>query len=205
MAKQWERDSVFLNLSKEAKKIGRIIVGESKSYMAYQFARQARNLPGDMAEMGVFMGSTAKLIALAASDTKKKIHLFDTFEGLPDPVKPIDIHNKGEFNVDFNKVKDFFKDCPNVVFHKGLFPKTTAGLENVKYSFVHVDGDLYQSTLDSLEYFYPRMVPGGVILFDDYNWPHTPGVVKAVEEFMVSKPERIIVSALEYQAFIIKL
>ena len=68
-----------------------------------------------------------------------------------------------------------------------------------------MDADIYSSTLDGLEYFYPRMSKGGVILFDDYNFPHAPGVAKAVQEFTNNKGERIIVSPLDYQAFIIKL
>jgi len=205
MAKNWEHDLEFKGASKLAKQIGRIVVGEHKSFMAYQFAKQARNLPGDVAEFGVFMGATAKLIAYAVKGSGKKVHLFDTFEGLPQPTKPIDIHNKGEFNVPFDKVEAFFQDTPEAVFHKGFFPDTTKGLEELQYSFVHIDADLYQSTLDGFDYFYPRMCKGGIILLDDYEWPHTPGVKKAVEEWMKDKPERIIVSSLDHQAFIIKV
>lgn len=52
----------------------------------------------------------------------------------------------------------------------------------MKFSFVHLDGDLYQTTADALDWFWPRMVPGGVIILDDVDWPKCPGVNRALEE-----------------------
>src|SRR5262245_10402180 len=62
-------------------------------------------------------------------------------------------------------------------------------LENNRYSFVHVDVDLYQSTLDCCEYFYTRLVPGGIMLFDEYGFPSARGEKDAVDEFFSDKPE----------------
>ncbi len=53
-----------------------------------------------------------------------------------------------------------------------------------RFSFVHLDVDLYESTLAGLEYFYPRLIPGGVILSHDYSI--LAGVKKAFEDFCMT-------------------
>ena len=57
-------------------------------------------------------------------------------------------------------------------------------VESKKFAFVHVDVDLYQPTLDSLKFFYPRLLPGGVIVVDDYGYSVFPGAKRAVDEFL---------------------
>jgi hypothetical protein len=52
-----------------------------------------------------------------------------------------------------------------------LFPQTTAGLEHLRFAFVHLDLDLPRPTLAALEYFHPRLVPGGILIADDYSDP----------------------------------
>jgi O-methyltransferase len=78
----------------------------------------------------------------------------------------------------------------NMHFHQGLFPSTTAGLDHLRFSFVHLDVDLYQSTKDGLEWFYPKLNRGGMLISHDY--PEAKGVVKAFHEFFADKPECLI-------------
>ena len=72
-----------------------------------------------------------------------------------------------------------------------------------KFSFVYIDGDLYQTTKDSLEFFYSRMVSGGIMMFDDWQWKLCPGVERAVNEFLEDKNE-VVIKTTAYQAMIIK-
>ena len=75
----------------------------------------------------------------------------------------------------------------NVVFHQGFFPDSKAGLyPEIKYSFVHLDADTYQSTKAGLEYFVPKMVAGGCVVLDDYDWGQCPGVKKAIVEMGIA-------------------
>jgi Macrocin-O-methyltransferase (TylF) len=67
-----------------------------------------------------------------------------------------------------------------VVFHVGFFPDTAP--EVAEFCFVHLDADLYQSTVAGIKYFYPRLVAGGMLVFDDYEWGRCPGVKKAILE-----------------------
>ena len=74
---------------------------------------------------------------------------------------------------------------------------------NKKFSFVHLDVDLYKSTLDCLKYFYPRVSRGGVIISHDY--PNSDGVNKAFDEFFQDKPEIIIEPFATGQCLIVKV
>jgi len=77
-----------------------------------------------------------------------------------------------------------------VHLHPGEFPASAIGMEDVQFGFVHLDADLYASTLASLEFFYPRMAPGGIILTHDYST--LPGVAQAFADFLVAKPSTVI-------------
>jgi hypothetical protein len=138
------------------------------------------HLAGDVAELGVYLGGTAKIIGHYAAGAA--LHLFDTFAGLPaDDQAEGGHHVQGEFRGDLDDVQRFLDD-PNAVFHAGEFPATAPPGEGLRFRFVHVDADTYQSTKAALEYFSPRIVPGGVMLFDDFGWWACPGVGKAIHE-----------------------
>ncbi len=62
------------------------------------------------------------------------------------------------------------------------------------FCFVYVDMDTYQSTRDAIEFFWPRMVPGGKILIDDYGWEPCAGVQKAVDEWFKPNERRVVQS-----------
>lgn len=113
---------------------------------------------------------------------EKIVHGFDSFWGIPHTDAGSQ-HYKGEFACSLEEVKGYVANR-NVVFHPGVFPETTVGLENTRYSFVHVDADVYQSTRDAITYFWPRMNPGGWMLFDDYHWEKCPGVDRAIHEVL---------------------
>lgn len=183
----WEYDTDSMMLYESVK--NKTLVRIDRCYMLYQFAKSASlALEGDVAQVGVYKGGTAKIIVTCFRHTQQKVYLFDTFEGLPpvsahDGDKTVtDKHFKFE-DVILSDLKNDFAQFPHVEFRQGLFPSTAVGLEHKKFSFVYLDADLYESTRDGLNFFYPRMVPGGVILLDDYKSDTWPGVIKAVDEF----------------------
>lgn len=177
-------------------------ISDLDAYSICTMLEKARKIEGDVAEVGVYQGGSAKLIC---QNTNKPVHLFDTFEGLPDVGEhdsPILFH-KGDFCGSLESVKDYLKDCSNVSFYKGVFPSTADVVKNKKFSFVNLDVDLYKSTMDCLEFFYPRMSKGGVILSHDY--PTTKGVQKAFDEFFKDKLEIVMSPFGTKQALVIKL
>ena len=72
---------------------------------------------------------------------------------------------------------------------KGIFPDSANPIQEKKFSFVHLDADLYRSTIDCLRYFYPRLINGGIILIHDF---HTDGIKKAITEFSSENNMHII-------------
>jgi len=90
---------------------------------------------------------------------------------------------------------------------KGYFEDTLERFKDLRFAGVNLDCDLYQSYLTCLEFFYPRVVPGGYIIFDDYGLPAYPGAQKAVDSFLAAKPEKItrFSEALTERYFIRKL
>lgn len=159
---------------------GHTLVSPDRCHVLFTLATQVRNLPGAAAEVGVYRGGTAKLLALAMPD--KPLYLFDTFQGLP-KTSAIDKHFETEFNdVSLIAVHDFLEEHHNAVLRPGFFPKSAEDLSGTKFSFAHFDGDLYQSAKDFIAFFYPRLVPGGTLVFDDYGDPKCAGVKQALDE-----------------------
>lgn len=185
----WDLDPAFLDLYNKIR--NRSLVKIDRCFMLYQFAKHASLMAhGDVAQVGVYKGGTAKMIATCFSKKPKKVFLFDTFEGLPDlsekdqrEVGRVQGTEKQFVDTSLNDIKTYFADCPNVEIRKGYFPQTAHGLEDKQFCFVYLDADLYQSTKDGLNFFYPRMVAGGIIMLDDYKTKNWPGVERAVREF----------------------
>jgi hypothetical protein len=144
-----------------------------------------KGVQGDMAEAGVYTGGTA-LVMLDASPAR--LHLFDTFAGLPHGDEQF---SPGEYAGSIDAVRrNLGSAVDRVVFHEGMFPASAAGLEELRFSFVHLDLDLYDSTRDALEWFWPRLSSGGILLSHDY--PLSAGVTRAFDEFFGARPEPFV-------------
>lgn len=152
---------------------------------------------GDAAELGVYKGNSAFLLAKYARMTNHTLYAFDTFESFSDrDLKGLD--EKKNINmfsdVSLNKVEDLVgKD--NVQYIVGYFPESLQQIkenENLKFSIVHIDCDLEMPFKHALEYFYPKIVPGGFLIMHDYFSLHWQGAIRAIDNFFADKPEKII-------------
>jgi hypothetical protein len=151
-------------------------------------------LPGDLAELGVYKGNTAFLIAQTARRMARRAYLFDTFEGFADAdLIGVDRDKVVEFDdTELASVKAFVGE-DSTDFIKGYFPESASALPNdITFALVHIDCDLYAPFRAGLEYFYPRLVPGGYLIMHDYSSLHWDGVERAVDEFFIDKAERIV-------------
>ena len=165
----------------------RTTLGLDRCFILYQLARHVNAIHGDMAEIGVYKGGTARLIART---TQKAVHIFDTFAGMPPTDKTKDRHLEGDFSdTSFQSVKEYLKDCPNIKLYPGFFPETAVPIKELQFCFVHIDVDIYKSVRDCCEFFYPRVAQGGIMIFDDYGFLTCPGAKTAVDEFFTGKPE----------------
>ena len=184
-----ERSKV-ITLIKKIKSENEMLLTNNEAYQIYMVVKRTEKIKGDIAEVGVYKGGSAKLICEAKGN--KNLHLFDTFEGLPDlcPMDDSKQFHLGEYSASIESVKYYLREYPHVSIYKGIFPKTAKSIKNKKFSFVHLDLDLYEATLNSIKYFYPIMNKGGIIISHDYTI--APGVKKAFDDFFKDKLEPII-------------
>jgi hypothetical protein len=162
-----------------------LLVQEAAALQILACVRACAHLGGSMAEAGVFAGGTARLICEAKGSSPLRLFdVFETLQGPPDPTKASQRANelRGHFrfvHASRAGVERLLAPYPGVHLHPGVFPETAAGLEGERFSFVHLDLDLEPSTRDALRFFHPRLLPGGILVGDDYD---APGVRRAFDE-----------------------
>lgn len=171
---------------------------KDRHFNLYYLAKIAKNVDGDTAECGVRHGFSSFLILNSLSQPNKIHHLFDSFEGLSQPTL-CDINldapiqwKKGDLSVSLEEVRNKITTYNNVIFYKGWIPERFSDVDELNFSLVHIDVDLYQPTRDSLNFFYPRMNKGGIIICDDYGSTSCPGAKIACDEFIADKIEDLI-------------
>lgn len=164
-----------------------------RRYSVAQMLRLVADVEGDTAEVGAWKGAMSWLIC-AANQRRKVHHIFDSFEGLSEP-SPVDGDHwhKGALACTEEVVRQNLSEwAGHVRTYKGWVPERFPEVEGVRFSFVHIDVDLYEPTRDSIAFFYPRMAPGGIILCDDYGFTSCPGATRACDEFLADKPEKMV-------------
>jgi len=169
-------------------------------YLLYYQATgiKEREISGAIAEVGVWRGNSARLFRHLLQD--RDLHLFDTFSGFD----PRDCHREpqtsasaavgGKFgDTSLAAVRAFVGEHPNIHYHPGWFPGTAERLpRSIRFALVHLDSDLYEPTKAGLEFFYCRLVPGGLMLIHDCA-NSFKGCRQAVYEFFASQPETPII------------
>jgi O-methyltransferase len=205
---EWEHARKEGRLSKELISLERNYPDKVRFFnWWFQVERLKRDrVPGDFAELGVYKGESAKILHLM--DPSRKFHLFDTFDGF----KEEDLKNEtGEAatyttrnfaDTSLEAVKRYLGESGQFVYYKGRFPGSAKapslspspswGRDGVgAVALVNLDADLYLPTKAGLEFFYPLLSPGGVIIIHDYThkWP---GIKKAADEFAATIPESLV-------------
>ncbi|MEZ4721099.1 MAG: TylF/MycF/NovP-related O-methyltransferase [Flavobacteriales bacterium] len=147
-----------------------------------------RNVPGAIAELGVFRGETARLFHHYMPE--RTIYLLDTFEGFDAKDVNVELKSTGQktTTTHFSNTSEQLvleaigSNNQNIRLIKGFFPESvTEELSQQTFAMVHLDADLYQPTLEGLKFFFPRLNSGGLLIVHDYNaWF---GARKAVEEY----------------------
>ncbi len=189
-----------LTTLRQARRGAESLLSNDEMFVLHELGRAQSELEGDFAEFGVYEGCSARLLCEVKGD--RPLHLFDTFGGLPTPNDQEGrVFASGHFTSTLESVRSMLAGFRNVHFHPGLFPGTTEGLKHRRFALLHLDVDLEESTEAGLNFFYDRMVPGGIIITHDYSI--IPGVARAFERFMKGKPERVI-ELPTTQAFVIK-
>jgi O-methyltransferase len=191
---EWWNDPVFNEYLAEFNEINNM--NTDRRWMLYQLMRLVGNVPGDTAECGVYTGAGSYLICKLNQKNElfdRTHHIFDSFEGLSKPLECDGEHwTEGDMYCPLEAVKKNLSGFGNVSVHKGWIPERFSDVAHHDFCFVHIDVDLYGPTLDSIEFFYPRVNEGGLIVCDDYGFTSCPGATKAVEQFLENKAEKMI-------------
>jgi len=172
------------------------------SYFLARYFVHALGIEGARAECGVFQGTSALFMCRAAQSRLPGydgtgLHLIDSFEGLSRPgeedqfltrATPGGPATRGSLSQGYlaaplERAQSALRDFPGARFHRGWIPGVFATLPQTRWSFVHLDLDLYAPTLASLEYFHPRLAHGGVIVCDDYGAETFPGARRAWDRY----------------------
>jgi hypothetical protein len=160
-----------------------------RRWMLYQLLKLVRDVPGDTAECGVYLGASSWLMC----GLGRTHHIFDSFEGLSKPDAVDGEHwSEGALSASEDAVRANLAPFEPVL-HKGWIPDRFADVADRKFAAVHVDVDLYGPTRDSFEFFYPRLVRGGLFVCDDYGFSTCPGATRAVDDFLADKSEAVII------------
>jgi O-methyltransferase len=199
------------------------------------------DIPGEVVELGCHAGLTTVLMKKTMNQlqSNKQLHVYDSFEGLPEKTQfdgELEMFEKGSCkSAKETLIQNFTKfhlELPHI--HEGWFKDTLPTRLPPRVCFAHLDGDFYTSIKESLEYVYPRLSKGAVVIIDDYCDPEVhgrimkklnknkknesqklryaifnllPGVKKACDEFFTDKPEKVavLISGFERHGYFRKL
>ncbi|HXO21784.1 MAG TPA: TylF/MycF/NovP-related O-methyltransferase [Thermoanaerobaculia bacterium] len=179
-------------------------------------------IAGDLVECGVWKGGAAGTMALAhlasAPRPSRTLHLFDSFEGLPEPSAEKDGAGATRYAADrAGGMLSPIDECvaspadsrellegrihypPElVVYHVGWFENTIPAAAPTlgPIALLRLDGDWYESTRVALVNLYPKVVKGGIVVIDDYG--HWEGCRRAVDEFLADLGEPVLLSHIDY-------
>jgi len=170
-----------------------------RRFTLIQFSRAVRSIRGSTGECGVLGGVGSAMICKTLENSYRdgEMHFgFDSFEGLSEPAE-VDRtkyawQKKGSLAIPQEISQKNLADFPFCQLVKGWIPECFEVAKQHRFRLAHIDLDLHQPTVDSLEFFYPRMNPGGVFVLDDYGHLTCLGVRAAVNEFFSDKPEVVL-------------
>ncbi len=184
-----------------------------RRFVMSSIAAATAGLPGDTAECGVFEGATSYQICKTREHKKDFTHhCFDSFEGLSQPTtedavtdERAYVWKKSDLTSPLEKTKKNLRRFDSMVqYHPGWIPDKFPDVEHRRFSLVHIDVDLFEPTVASLNFFYPRLVPGGMIVCDDYGSTWCPGAKKACDEFCARTPQQAVIHLTTGQGILFK-
>ena len=161
---------------------------EWRAHICCWAASQAIHLEGDFIECGVWYGILSKTICsyVDFGNQNRNFYLIDSWGNMPGS------HANLNYQEDiYDIVKKRFAKWQNVILVKGLVPEALSRIPSQKIAYLSIDMNGSEPEKAALEYFYDKIVPGGVIYFDDYGWTY-PELRDVVNKFFADKPETLL-------------
>ena len=161
--------------------------GNPVRYTALALETVRQGVPGSLAEVGVYKGDLSHFLHRALPE--RNLYLFDTFKGFPEDDLEVDSDERFR-DTSPSSVKERVGGAENMIFRPGYFLDMFDGLQDERFVVVMFDLDLFAPTIAGLEFFYPRLEPGGFLVLHDYNNPESDHAVsRAADELFAKKPE----------------
>ena len=206
----WNKDIMFQAILSSIE--GFTLVDKYRCFELWKLVEQVAKLKhGSIIEIGVWRGGTGALIAEQAKKCgiEETVFLCDTFTGVVKAGERDSAYEGGEHaDTSRQTVEELIigrMRLDNVEILEGIFPDETGyQVEGMQFRFCHIDVDVYQSAKDSVEWLWDRMVPGGIVVYDDYGFRGCDGITKYVEEQIICR-DRLVIHNLNGHAIILKL
>lgn len=183
---RWESDPMFIDLNNRYNKIHGIenklnSAFIARLYILRQLAKQQITKNSNFAECGTYAGMSVHFVADLCD---QRFIGIDSFEGVSDPgIYDTEYFKTLKLSVPIQLAEKTMQSHKNVELYKGWIPDVFNKIDTLEYSYVHIDVDLYEPTKDSIEYFWPKIITGGVLICDDYGSYKTIGARKAMIDF----------------------
>jgi O-methyltransferase len=189
-SKTWWTDRDFLD---RCRTLGSLADrAAERKFLLRELLAAVEHVPGDTAEAGVYQGASSWFICDHFAGSERTHWAFDSFQGLSRPVEADGAYwSTGDLKTGEELVRHILAPYP-VEIRRGWIPESFGDVAAQCFCFVHIDVDLYEPTRASLEFFYPRLSSGGIVVCDDYGFTTCPGAKRAFDEFVRDKPEPVI-------------
>lgn len=206
----WNIDEEFRKAYQEVKDY--TLVDVYRCFELWTLVSQVSKLPeGNIIEVGTWRGGTGALLAKSAklSGMNEKVFFCDTFTGVVKASPDDSVYEGGEHDDTSRElVEDLVQnklELDNVEILEGIFPDDTGSqIKDLKFRLCHIDVDVYKSSKDSVDWIWDRLVPNGIVVYDDYGYHECDGITKHVEEQMRLK-DRVVLYNLNGHAIIMKI
>ena len=204
----WETDQEFLTARSKIADL--TIVDRMRGYELWRLARQLKDVPGDIIEVGAWKGGTGLLLAQAALslETACNVFLCDTFKGMVNASDRDPRYRGAELadcSADEVRERAASLNLKNVIVLEGIFPEETGSqVASRRFRLGHIDVDVYLSAKRSFDAIWRHLSPGGVVVFDDYGFVDCAGVTNFVNEEIVGRSDRLMIYNLNGHAVVVK-
>ncbi|MEO7039539.1 MAG: TylF/MycF/NovP-related O-methyltransferase [Candidatus Elarobacter sp.] len=183
----------------------------SRELVISDLLRSTLDVPGHVAEFGSWRGANllfmAKILRIFDPHGQKQVHCFEGFEGLTTFAAPDagSVKDRGMYRGSYEELVDviaLYYMEHEIVIHKGLvqdtLPAALAEADNLSFSLIYLDLDLYEPTKLALDLLHPRLSKGGLFVFDEWNYETYPGETTAAREFLEQHGDRYTMEAVRH-------
>lgn len=205
----WRQDRQFRQLFKKVKRHS--LVNKYQGWELWKIVEQVHKIPGDVLEVGVWRGSTSIIMGrqLQTISPGKTLFACDTFEGVAKAAHPFDNYYKGGEHSNTSQQLTArliaLQGLNNIQLLKGIFPDDTGHfIADRRFCLCHIDVDAYASGQSVLDWIWPRLNIGGMIIFNDYGFPLTKGITRLFNE-QYPKEDGMLIHNLNGNGIIIKI